>query len=427
MSDSHLQLTHELRQTLGKMELAFSTIVEAIVWTDNKGRIQWCNRAFDDLVSLPHLSVLGADLMELLPLRKKGKPLEIQEHPVIQSIKNKNRFTGEYEIAELQTLAVSAAYTEMGKEKTESVILVMRDITHRKKAEHDLLLALEKVKRTNSELKHTQSQLIQADRLSALGQLAAGVAHEINNPIGFVSSNLNTLNKYVSSLLKMEIANRKMREAILNEASSGEISDQVKQIETLEQNLKIKFISEDVASLVDESVQGLERVKKIILDLRSFARADSSEEFQLWNIHEIIESVVTIVWSEIKYKAELKKEFGEIPLIYCNNQQIGQVFINLLINSVQAIEEFGVICVRTYATADGICVEVSDTGKGISAEALPHIFDPFFTTKKVGQGTGLGLSISYDILKKHGGKISVQSEVGKGTTFKINLPKDKKS
>ena len=157
------------------------------------------------------------------------------------------------------------------------------------------------------------------------------------------------------------------------------------------------------------------------MDLRTFAR-EGSDMMDLMQVEEIIDSGLSIVYNELKYKAELKKNYGATPLVYCNPQRLGQVLINLLVNAAQAIEKKGTIEIRTYTQDRHVCIDITDTGKGIEPENLKKVFDPFFTTKSVGQGTGLGLSVSYEIVKKHGGDIKVRSEVGKGTTFTVMLP-----
>ncbi|MBI5639684.1 MAG: GHKL domain-containing protein, partial [Nitrospirae bacterium] len=185
--------------------------------------------------------------------------------------------------------------------------------------------------------------------------------------------------------------------------------------------LKIDFITEDLGNLIRESLDGAERIKKIVQDLKSFSRVDEAEQ-KMADINAGLESTINIVWNELKYKATVKKEYGDIPLTKCNPGQLNQVFMNLLVNAAHAIESQGDIGIRTWSEEDSIFVSISDTGCGIPAEKINRIFEPFYTTKEVGKGTGLGLSIAYDIVKKHSGEIKVQSEVGKGTTFTINIP-----
>lgn len=185
--------------------------------------------------------------------------------------------------------------------------------------------------------------------------------------------------------------------------------------------LKIDYILEDLGSLIKESLDGAERVKKIVQDLKSFSRIDEAENKMAY-INAGLDSTINIVWNELKYKVTLKKEYGDIPMTKCNPGQLNQVFMNILVNAAHAIEKQGEITVKTWGDNGHIYVSVSDTGCGIPQDKINRIFEPFFTTKEVGKGTGLGLSIAYDIIKKHGGEVNVESEVGKGTAFTIKIP-----
>jgi signal transduction histidine kinase len=263
-------------------------------------------------------------------------------------------------------------------------------------------------------LGETQSQLLQSERMASIGQLAAGVAHEINNPVGFVNSNIGSLRTYVLGMLDL-LAAYEHAEAELTESTRQEIGQVKKQID-------MAFLREDILALLSESDDGLQRVTRIVRDLKNFSHVDKAE-LQCANIEEGIESTLRVVWNELKYKAEVVKEFANIPSIYCFPFQLNQVIMNLLVNAGQALESKGTITIRTGHDASTVWIEVSDTGKGIPKENLSRIFEPFFTTKPVGTGTGLGLSLSFGIVKKHGGSIAVLSDVGVGTTFKVTLPK----
>ncbi|MFZ2853620.1 MAG: ATP-binding protein [Rhodocyclaceae bacterium] len=262
-------------------------------------------------------------------------------------------------------------------------------------------------------LEAADHQLRQAEKMASIGQLAAGVAHEINNPIGFVNSNLNVLRGYVDELLGL---------LAVYERHQGLLPGEVRR--TLEQHkaeVDLAYLRADIPQLLSESAEGLQRVKRIVDDLKDFSRIDQAE-WQLANLERGLESTLRVVWHEIKYKAEVVKEFGGIPEIECLAGQLNQVFANLLVNAAQSMEGPGRITLRTGTDGADVWVEVADTGKGISPEHLPRIFDPFFTTKPVGEGTGLGLSLSFGIVKKHGGRIEVSSEAGRGTTFRVILP-----
>jgi len=197
------------------------------------------------------------------------------------------------------------------------------------------------------------------------------------------------------------------------------------EIAKMEKESNLEYILNDTNSLLQHSRKGIERIQKIVMDLRTFAREDKNE-MEHTKIEEVIEGILSIVHSEIKYKAKLEKNYGDTPLIECSPQRLGQVFINLIVNALHAIEGTGTIAIKTYKQGEFVCVDVRDTGKGIPPENLNKVFDPFFTTKPVGQGTGLGLSGSFEIIKKHNGSMTVQSKVGEGTTFTITLPINQK-
>ena len=271
-----------------------------------------------------------------------------------------------------------------------------------------------------SEIKDAHAMLLQSEKLASIGQLAAGVAHEINNPIGFISSNLNTLEQYIKDI-------KGLMEQYKNFHSINNVERQMllDRIESLKNEMDFEFILDDLFKLLEETKDGADRVKKIVADLKDFSRMDHGEK-NLFNINQGLESTLNIVSNELKYKAEILKEYNEIPVIECYSQELNQVFMNLLTNAAQSIEKQGKIGIKTGLLHDNghsfVEVRISDTGCGIAEENLSRIFDPFFTTKEVGKGTGLGLNISYKVIEKHKGKITVESEVGKGTTFIVRLP-----
>ncbi len=256
-----------------------------------------------------------------------------------------------------------------------------------------------------------QSQLLQAEKLASIGQLAAGVAHEINNPIGFVNSNIGSLDSYVMDLLRLV-------EAFESRGGSAGI--------LLKQELDFDYLKEDVVALIRESREGLERVKRIVQDLKDFSRVDSSQDWQRADLHHCLDSTLNVVANEIKYRARVVKTYGILPDVDCLPSQLNQVFMNLLVNAAQAMPEkapeLGCITLSTASQDGWARVAVADSGRGIPAENLKRIFDPFFTTKPVGKGTGLGLSVSYNIVARHGGRIEVDSQEGVGTTFTVWLP-----
>jgi two-component system NtrC family sensor kinase len=286
--------------------------------------------------------------------------------------------------------------------------------------EKELEGMLGEVKKSHEELKKAQAQLLQSEKLASIGQLAAGIAHEVNNPLGFLGSNIAILGNYMETFKSLLGQVRTLQEAV-GRQDPGLISEEAQKIARLGDSLDIPYFMEDAGRLVQGTLSGVDRIKKIMTELKTFSRKDEGAR-QAADLNDIVEGVLSIVWNEIKYKAELRKEYGQVPMVKCNPQQIGQVVLNLLLNAVQALEDQGVITVRTFARDGGVCLEVSDTGKGIPPEILDKIFEPFFTTKEQGKGTGLGLSISSDIVQKHKGLIEVASREHQGTTFTVWLP-----
>lgn len=280
------------------------------------------------------------------------------------------------------------------------LFLSVRDITEKLRLEEEAALR--------------QAQLLQSDKMASIGTLAAGIAHEINNPTAFILSNLGTLQKYRERLTEFI--------GLLGSALEQAAPDAVRaEIAAQRAALKIDYVLKDLQDLIAESISGAERVKKIVNDLKSFARPDTGDMAPT-DLHDYMEKTLNIVWNELKYTCTVEKRYGDIPFVVCNAQQISQVFMNLLVNAAHAIKKQGTITISTRQEDGMVCVAVADTGCGIPPENLKRVFEPFFTTKEVGKGTGLGLSIVYDIVKKHGGDISVESEVGKGTTFTVRLP-----
>ena len=290
------------------------------------------------------------------------------------------------------------------------------DIRKREAAEAELLRRNTELTELNAKLSHAQEQLLQSEKMACIGQLAAGVAHEINNPIGYIFSNFGTLEGYILKVFEM----LKMYEEAESAIASPEVLAKLKAVREL---IELDYLKDDIPALMSESREGIVRVRKIVQDLKDFSHVDVNQTWQWANIHRGIDSTLNIVNNEVKYKADVVKEYGDIPDIECLPSQINQVIMNLVVNAAQAIDgKRGTITISTGVDGDSIWIKVADTGSGIPKDVLSRIFDPFYTTKPIGAGTGLGLSLSYGIIQKHGGKIDVETEVGRGTVFRITLP-----
>ena len=292
-------------------------------------------------------------------------------------------------------------------------ILEYRFAQARSQLEEYSLTLEQKVEERTQELKEAQSQIVMQAKMASLGDLVAGVAHDMNNPIGVIISTSDTANRGIHRIRELlQKLSRRLRLLDLNKQDLGEIG---KDEEQLGQSLKLMETNQAVIATASD------RVARIVQSLRSFARLDEAL-FQRVDIHDNLDTTLTLVQHELKNKAKIVKEYGEIPRIHCYPNELNQAFMNLLRNAAQAIEEQGVITISTHSDEAQVYIEVSDTGKGIPPEDLPRIFDPGFTTWGVGVGRGLGLSIVYNIVQKHQGDIKINSEVGKGTRITIALP-----
>jgi len=270
---------------------------------------------------------------------------------------------------------------------------------------------------------------MQTEKMASIGQLAAGVAHEINNPMGFIHANLFQMAEYLTDLRHAWDHVDDLQEEIKNGDLEG-IRHAARKLADLSTELGVAYLLSDLGKAIRESQEGSERIRHIVHDLRDFSHHDTGERV-LADVNQCLDSTATIVWPMMKQIVVLKKELEHLQAIFCYPMQVKQVFMNLLVNAYQSIEarvgesgETGTIWLRTRQRHDGVAIEVSDTGIGIPEDYIDRIFDPFFTTKKVGSGTGLGLSTSFNIVKRHGGTITVESKVGEWTTFGVFLPAD---
>ena len=407
----------ELRQEHDELSLVYSLVAtakkewegtidrvdEMLFLADPDRRIRRCNRTFREFIGRPYGEILGRPFDRIL----SGAGIDVEpsfERPV----ECFHERTGKWFVVS------HYPFGEVPGGGPRTTIVTIHESTKLKMDAEELTRKNLRLNEALAALKRSQAKVLHQEKMASIGQLAAGVAHEINNPIGFINSNLSTLGKYLSRLTGFLAA---QSECI----AAGAPPEKVESVRRQQANLKIDYIVKDLEDLVRESMEGAERVRSIVADLKIFSRMDESEYKQA-DLNECLRSAINIAWNEIRYKATLKKELGEIPRTRCYPHQMNQVFMNLLVNAAHAIEDQGVITVRSWEEDGYVCVSVADTGRGIPEANLNRIFEPFFTTKGVGKGTGLGLSITYDIVKKHNGEITVRSEPGKGTLFTVRIP-----
>lgn len=422
----------------GYLESVLESANDAFISIDEKGSIISWNRQAEKIFGWPRLEVTGKLLAEVIiphqhreaHTRGMKRFLETKEGSVLGKtleLTALHRDAREFSVE----LTIWPIQTKQGYQFNA----FLRDITECKKAQEQLQKAYfeiaereKSLRQTFSDLqavhetlKQAQVRLTQSERLASIGQLAAGIAHEINNPVGFIGNNLEMFQTYAQNYLKVA----QLADSLKKEIENGNMEKAkalIEEFNKFTQEIDLEYMNKDVGPLLKHSLDGVERVKNIVADLKMFAREGMTDTIESLKVEEVIDNVLNIVHNELKYKAELIKDYGDTPLVKGSPPRLGQVFMNLLVNAAQAMEQRGTISVKTYQRDGHLCVDIADTGKGIPPENIAKIFDPFFTTKPVGQGTGLGLSVSYEIVQKHGGKIEVQSQVGKGTTFTVMLP-----
>ncbi len=283
--------------------------------------------------------------------------------------------------------------------RRQECLIIVEDVTEHRQADEKIHRYARDLENTNRELREAQAALVQSEKMASLGNLVAGVAHEINTPLGSINSNADVMVRAMGKLRK-----------VLSQAPP-EIRDKRELTRTLD-------VLEEIGNI---NLTACRRIVGIVRSLRNFARLDEAERKKV-DLHEGLESTLTLVHHEIKNRIEVVRDYGHLPEIECFPNQLNQVFMNILVNAAHAIEKQGTITITTRAQGESVTVAVSDSGSGIHAENLSKIFDPGFTTKGVGVGSGLGLAICYKIVKEHGGKIDVRSQLGQGTTFTITLP-----
>ena len=427
-----------LEQTLSQLRTTLESTGNGILVIDWHNRIASMNRLFSQMWGIPEallqagndaaiLAFLASSVVESELCRERLQQVvdrsetedtfRLNDGRVFEC-RSRPQYLGERIIGRV------FGYTDITeRQRAEEALRESRDQLESRVSERTLALqmaneTLEKEKERQAELirklGEAQSQLLQSEKMASIGVLAAGVAHEINNPVGFVNSNLSSLQRYAQALLQL-------LDGYEEAATRLSAEDQVV-LAALRRDVDADYLREDLGSLLSESMDGLDRIKRIVQDMKDFSHVGGGDVL-VANLEAGLESTLNVVWNELKYKAEVVREFGGVAPIECIPSQLNQVFMNLLINAAHAIRERGRITVRTRQDDANVTVEVSDTGSGIPEENLGRIFEPFFTTKPVGKGTGLGLSLSYGIVQKHGGRIEVDSVINQGTTFRVILPR----
>jgi two-component system, NtrC family, sensor kinase len=389
-----------IKKTNDYLQNVIDSMVSSLIVTDAQGLIQTANHAT--------LELLGYAAEELL-----GQPLS--------KINIENDASDRFDTVSLASNDTLTREEVKYKTKSGDVVPVLFSSSAMQGAD-DQLEGIVCVALDLSNYKMLESQLLQSEKMASVGQLAAGVAHEINNPMGFIFSNLGTLGEYIQDITNL-IETYKGLEDKIGQGELEKAKAQLVVLQAKKNEVDLDYLLDDIDDLIKESRDGADRVRKIVLNLKEFSHVGREEKMPA-NINDGLDSTINIVWNELKYKVTIEKKYSDLPEIPCYLQEINQVFLNLLVNAGQAIEERGEINIRTYEEEQHVCIDIADSGKGMPPEVQKRIFEPFFTTKNVGEGTGLGLSMGYQIVvDKHGGKLLVSSEEGVGTTFTMKLPK----
>ena len=415
LRDHNANLEASVTERTAALRAVLDSADQLIAMISPEGGILAINRIGAEQFRATPARLYGRNLFDLLP-PEFGIPVSDQIAEVIRTDR-----TGEVDAAWEDRIFHVTVYPVPGLPLR--VVVYASDVTDQVAAEADLRKEREQLatslahqRELNRKLEEAQNQLLQSEKMASLGQLAAGVAHELNNPIGFVRSNVSTLEGYLDGILEIIAAyDEHAAGALAPEAAAALVE--------LKRKKDFDFLREDVFLLLAESKDGLFRVQEIVQNLKDFSRV--GETGWGWaDIHACIDSTLNIIWNELKYKCTVVKHYDPtLPQVCCIASQLNQVFMNLLVNAGHAIADKGEITISTCHGSDGMAyIAISDTGVGIPDENLPHLFEPFFTTKPVGKGTGLGLSIAYGIIGRHHGSIDVHSVVGQGTTFTVNLP-----
>lgn len=343
---------------------------------------------------------------------------------VITSLNQMIRQLFEDRVMQEQSIAVLQWFSNESVKEVEKLERLNKALTSTQEELNNKNVHLEnslsEIREMNQRIAETQAQMLQSAKMASIGQLSAGVAHELNTPIAFVSSNMNTLSEYIKEVNKFFDLNYDLLKA-LKIQHLDDARDILQRVVQYDEKVDLRFIIDDIKNIMEESKDGISRVVSIVKGLKEFAHDGFPEKVKC-NVNKNIENTLKLCSHELKYKADVEMELGKVPEIICQPQRLNQVFMNIIVNASQAIPDRGKIGVRTFCEGGFLVIKIWDTGSGMSEETRQRIFEPFFTTKPVGVGTGLGMSITYGIIKEHNGTIDVESKLGEGTCFTIRLP-----
>ena len=417
------------RESEARLRLLLESSGEGVYGVDREGRCTFINKAAAEMLGSPPSVFLGSNMHALIHNRRPdGTPYPVSECAIFRVFQTGRGCRVDNEMfwpPEGQPFPVEYTASPIREgDAIHGAVVTFTDITKRKEAEEALHFQntlLQQIARSereaHEELKKAQSQLVQSEKLAALGQMVAGVAHEINNPLSFVGNNLAVLQRDVASLRELLLMYQEAADLLRQQRT-----ELVDRITALAERIDLEYTLSNLDGLMARSRDGVKRIQNIVKDLRDFARLDESD-LQEFDLNAGVESTLNILrYQAKKHDVELLLDTAPLPPVTCYPAKVNQVVLNLVANAIDACSAGGRVTVRTRPRAGSVAIEVQDTGCGIDPAIRDRIFDPFFTTKPPGQGTGLGLSISYQIVQDHGGTIEVDSAPGRGTCFMVRLP-----
>lgn len=360
-----------------------------------------------------YLKHFGRELYGRKPVTElmNGSPLIVSLHEPIESAAQHVAANIPFPITEDFIVVEDGRYCGMG-----IVLDLLRAMEQR------VVTQASELQKAYTQLKQSQTHLVQSEKMASLGQMVAGVAHEINTPLGYVKNNVEMTRDVVNQARELVQAYQDIVVMMMDGEENAEaLQARLELVSELGQSLDDEMF-EEVTQLHTDSIYGIDQISELVLNLKNFSRLDHAKTEDV-SLNQCVESALVIGKNAIKDKAKVVTRFDDVPPVACSPSQINQVFLNLVTNAAQAMEDRGAILIKSYYDDEFVHVSVHDNGKGMPKEVIDRIFDPFFTTKPVGEGTGLGLAICYQIVEQHGGKIRVASEVGKGTKFVVSLPR----